>query len=65
MQKKLQSAWEGPQKDEMLRIVSAIKAALPTARIEETGDRATMAFGAGGTVQLLREHGAWKIDDFD
>jgi hypothetical protein len=29
------------------------------------GDRATMAYGSGGTVQLVREHGAWKIEDFD
>ena len=65
MQKLLQTAWEGPQKDEMSRIVSAVRAALPTAKIEETGDRATMAYGAGGTVQMMREHGVWKIDDFD
>jgi hypothetical protein len=63
--KKLAQAWEGPQKDEMLKITAAIRAALPTARFEETGDRATMAYGTGGTVQLVREHGAWKIEDFD
>ncbi|HKQ67700.1 MAG TPA: hypothetical protein VJT73_00100 [Polyangiaceae bacterium] len=62
---KLRAAWEGSQKEEMLRITTALKAALATARFEETGDRATMAYGAGGTVQLVREHGAWKIEDFD
>jgi hypothetical protein len=64
-QKKLQSAWEGAQKEDMLRITAAIRSALPTARFEETGDRATMAYGTGGTVQLVREHGVWKIEDFD
>lgn len=63
---KLKAAWETKeQADEMQRITSAIRAALPTAAIEETGDRATMAYGAGGTVQLVREHGVWKIEDFD
>jgi hypothetical protein len=62
---KLKAAWEGPQREEMLRITAALKAALPTAQFEETGDRATMSYGTGGTVQLLRQHGAWKIEDFD
>jgi hypothetical protein len=62
---KLRAAWEGTQKEEMQRITAALRAALPTAQFEEIGDRATMAYGSGGTVQLLREHGAWKIEDFD
>jgi len=61
---KLRAAWEGPQKEQVNRVVQAIRAALPTAVIEETGDSATMAFGAGGTVALVREHGLWKIRDF-
>jgi hypothetical protein len=61
---KLRTAWEGPQKEQMSRIVQALRAALPTAVIEETGDSAAMAYGAGGTVSFLREHGAWKIRDF-
>jgi hypothetical protein len=61
---KLKAAWEGPQKEQINRIVQAIKAALPTATIEETGDSASMAYGAGGTVAFLREHGVWKIKDF-
>jgi hypothetical protein len=56
-------AWEGPQKDHINRIVQAIKTALPTAQIEETGDSAAMSYGAGGTVAFVREHGAWKIRD--
>ncbi len=62
---KLKAAWEGPQKEEMLRITAALKTALPTAKLEETGDRATMAYGNGGTVQLVREHGVWRVEDFD
>jgi hypothetical protein len=62
---KLRAAWEGSQKDEMARITSALRVALPTAQFEEIGDRATMAYGSGGTVQLVREHGLWKIEDFD
>jgi hypothetical protein len=61
---KLRAAWEGPQKEQINRIVQAIKTALPTATIEETGDNASMAYGAGGTVAFVREHGVWKIKDF-
>jgi hypothetical protein len=62
---KLKDAWEGSQRQDMERIVQAVKSALPTATFEEVGDRATMPFGAVGTVQLVREHGVWKIEDFD
>lgn len=61
---KLRDAWEGPQKDEMLRIAQALRAALPTATIEETGDVASMSYGSGATVSFIRERGAWKIRDF-
>ncbi|WP_437736992.1 hypothetical protein [Sorangium sp. So ce1335] len=61
---KLKAAWEGPQREQINRVVQAIKAALPTATIEETGDSASMSYGAGGTVALIREHGVWKIKDF-
>jgi hypothetical protein len=63
-EKKLKAAWEGEQQQEMERLIQALKAALPTARIEVLGDRATMAYGAGGTVELLREQGAWKVEEF-
>jgi hypothetical protein len=61
---KLKSAWEGHEKEEIQQVVSALKQALPTATIEETGERATMPYGAG-TMQLVREHGLWKIENFD
>ena len=61
---KLRSAWEGHDKDEMAQVLTNLKAALPSAKIEETGDHATLPYGAG-TMQLVREHGLWKIEDFD
>jgi hypothetical protein len=61
---KLKAAWEGHDKEEMDQVLSALKQALPTAAIEETGERATMPYGAG-TLQLVRERGLWKIEDFD
>jgi hypothetical protein len=61
---KLQSAWEGHEKDEIEQVVTALKRELPSATIEETGERAAMPYGAG-TIQLVREHGVWKIENFD
>jgi len=61
----LRSAWEGDQHQEMVQLVSALKVSLPTARVELLGDdRATVAYGAAGTVQLLLEDGVWKIEEF-
>lgn len=34
------------------------------ARVELLGDRATLAYGPSGIVELVREHGLWKIEDF-
>ena len=61
---KLKGSWEGHDKEEMEQVLAALKQALPAASIEETGERAAMAYGAG-TLQLVREHGLWKIEDFD
>jgi hypothetical protein len=63
---KLKAAWEGPQREDMIRITSGLRTALSNAstQFEEVGDRATMAYGSK-TVQLVREHGVWKIEDFD
>ncbi|MEB2313020.1 MAG: hypothetical protein OZ921_18495 [Sorangiineae bacterium] len=60
---RLQKAWDGEQKDEMQKLVQALAAALPTAKFEHLGDRATMAYGAGGTVELVREGGVWKLEE--
>ncbi|HVH45522.1 MAG TPA: hypothetical protein VM925_24380 [Labilithrix sp.] len=61
---KLKGAWEGHDKDEIDQVIAGLKQALPSAAIEETGDRATMAYSQG-TMQLVRERGLWKIEDFD
>jgi hypothetical protein len=61
---KLKDSWEGQSKEEMEQVLSSLKQALPSAKFEETGDHATFAYGAG-TMQLVREHGLWKIEDFD
>lgn len=60
---KLKAAWEGEEKAETEQTLASLKQAMPTASIEETGDRASMAYGAG-TLQLVREHGLWKIESF-
>lgn len=59
----LRAAWEGEQKQDMARLTEALKAALPTARFEVVGERATLSYGAGGTVELVREHGFWKVEE--
>jgi len=59
----LRSAWEGEQKQDMARLIEALKAALPAARFEVVGERATLAYGAGGTIELVREHAAWKVEE--
>jgi hypothetical protein len=60
----LKTAWEGPQQQEMAAVVDALKATLPTAKAEEYGNKATLAYGSGGTVELLEENGLWKIVNF-
>lgn len=61
---RLKTAFEGEQREEVERLAQAIRAALPTATVEHLGDRATMSYGTGGTVELVREHGVWKVEEF-
>jgi hypothetical protein len=61
---KLRRSWEGEEKQEMEQVLAALKQALPTASIEETGEQASMPYGAG-TLHLVREHGLWKIENFN
>jgi hypothetical protein len=61
---RLKQAWEGDQKEEMERLVEGLDSQLSTAKVEILGSRATVAYGAGGTVEMLLEDGAWKIEDF-
>ncbi len=44
---KLQTAWEGHEKQEIEQVLAGLKQALPSSTIEETGERATMPYGAG------------------
>jgi hypothetical protein len=62
---RLAAAWgrDKPEGKLISDLVEAIKQALPTATIEETGDRATMVYGNAGTVLFVREGGSWKIED--
>ncbi len=59
----LRGAWGGRAKQDMARLIEALKAALPAARFEVVGERATLAYGAGGTIELVREHAAWKVEE--
>src|SRR5262249_9122487 len=61
---KLKNAWELHDGEEIAQLVTALKQALPSAAIEETGDRAALPYGAG-TMLLVKERGLWKIEDFD
>lgn len=61
---KLKAAWEGTEKDSVDAMRVGVKRALSSAQIEETGDRAALPYG-NGTMQLVKERGLWKIEDFD
>lgn len=61
---KLRTAWEGREKGEVEQVVAALKRALPVSAIEETGERASMPYGSSALL-LVREHGLWKIENFD
>lgn len=59
----LKKSWEGEERADMDRLTGALRASLATSKVEMFGDRATLAFGAGGSVELVRERGLWKIED--
>lgn len=60
----LRQAWEGEQREQMQRLTQALKASLPSLRVERIGTRATVEYGAGASVELKFERGSWKIEDF-
>lgn len=62
---KLKHSFENEQRQDLDQLTQAVKAALPTAKLEIVGDRATMSYGAGGSIELLREHGIWKIEELN
>lgn len=63
-EKQLRKAWQGEQRAEVESIVEGLRTHTENASIEVVGERATMSYGAGGVVELLRENGSWKIEDF-
>lgn len=56
---------EGEQAEEVRAIAEALRASLPTASIEEIGDKASVHYGEGKIARLVREDGRWKIEDLD
>lgn len=60
----LEKAWAGEQRQQVEQLTQALEASLPNVRVEVLGTRATVAYGAGGTVELVHELGAWRIEDF-
>ncbi len=61
---RLKESWEGPDRPLVLRLKTNLKQALLTAKIEETGERAALAY-EGGTLLFVREHGVWRIENFN
>jgi hypothetical protein len=60
----LRAAWEGKDREDVSRLVQALRASLSTATSEVVGNRATVAYGAGATIHLVSEAGVWKIEAF-
>jgi hypothetical protein len=60
----LRAYWEGEHKTENQALLARLRDAL-TATIAEVGDEARVPYGAGAEARLVREDGAWKIEDPD
>jgi hypothetical protein len=56
--------WEGEHKAENAALLGRLREALG-APIVEIGDEARMPYGGGAEARLVREDGAWKIEDPD
>ncbi len=63
-EERMREAFEGEAREEVERLVAALRESLD-APIEVVGDRATMAYGEGATLQLVREGADWKVEDPD
>ncbi|MFO0611976.1 MAG: hypothetical protein U0414_05285 [Polyangiaceae bacterium] len=60
----LKESWEGPQRERMESVFAAIEKALAEGeRIVEAGEVASMSYGSGGAVALLREGERWVVKD--
>jgi hypothetical protein len=60
----LRAFWEGEHKTENAALLTRLRDAL-AAPIVEVGDEARVPYGTGNEVRLVREDGAWKIEDPD
>lgn len=63
-EERMRESFEGEVREEIDRLLAALREGM-TGQIEVVGERATMSYGDGATVQLLREDGVWKIEDPD
>lgn len=61
---RMREAWSGDNREEIERLVANLRAHLDNP-IEQVGDRATMPYGERYTAVLVREDGAWKVEDPD
>jgi hypothetical protein len=59
----LRAQWDGPGREEVERLVSALRGALATSPVQESGERAVMPYGDRFRVVLVREDGVWCIED--
>jgi hypothetical protein len=60
----LRTFWEGEHKTENAALLARLRDALG-APIVEIGDEARLPYGQGREARLVREDGAWKIEDPD
>lgn len=58
----LRATWRGEAREEIERLSRALRDAVDTARIEQTGDRAVMPYGARHRLILVREERGWVIE---
>jgi hypothetical protein len=60
----LRAYWEGEHKTENAALLAHLRDAL-AAPIVEVGDEARLPYGPGREARLVREDGAWKVEDPD
>jgi hypothetical protein len=60
----LRAYWEGEHKAENAALLARLREALG-APIVEVGDEARLPYGPGHEARLVREDGAWKVEDPD
>lgn len=61
---KLKKAWQGERKAELETLIHNLKSNLDTP-IRQKEDLATMAYGDGFEMKMMREDGVWKVVDPD